>query len=572
MGDFQKKRGGAEERPWKADIHDLDTAEAGVLGAALLAPDATLAAMARWGVRPEWFQFPTGRLLCEGLFALRDAGSPVDLVTATDWCEKRGHPEMAGVLETLLDRTPTAGHGPHYVSLMAERWTDRAIRDACAETLRSLDAHDTDPATALAAHVDRMVRLVAASRAGDEPTALDTMREVVDSWAKARAEGRSLGIPWPFPSMNKISGGIFPGVNLVAARPSVGKSMLEGVVARHFLAMGRRVARACLDMPRENLLGRDLCAEAGESVSKMNAGYMTASDEEKLRLVLDAASCWREEVIGDRTAEGIVARARALWANGGLDLLTVDYAQLLSVDDTGRRPDNDNVRIGRAVAILKQFSIDTRVPVLLLSQLSREVEKEGRRPQLSDLRDSGSLEQEAATVSFLYVEPKVGKAWCEAQGASDWKELAVRPVVWDLLKNQQGPTGRVCLRQSGRYMKFEEARRIDFAAHEHPTSPESMAGGWDFGAPADPDPRTRSGEYVVCRHPKGAVEVFEAPWFGRVNEAAARRGGEGYREIRRVVGFAAAMAALERERAAVREENHSRDLDAMADAAADGLI
>ena len=571
MGDFQKKRGGgAEERPWRADIHDLDTAEAGVLGAALVAPDATLAAMARWGVRPEWFLFPTGKLLCEGLFALRDAGSPVDLVTATDWCEKRGHPEMAGVLETLVDRTPTAGHGPHYVSLMAERWTDRAIRDACAETLRSLDAHDTDPATALAAHVDRMVRLVAASRAGDEPTAWESMKSALDAWAEARRRGRSLGAPWPFFAMNELSGGLFPGINVLAARPSVGKSLFEGIVARRFLTAGLRVARACLDMSRENLLGRDLCAVAGESVSKMRSGFMTASDEEKLRLVLEATRGWREEIIDDRTSEGIVARARGLWANGGLDVLTVDYAQLLDVTVSAR--DNDNVRIGKAVARLKEFSLQTGVPVLLLSQLSREVEKEGRRPQLSDLRDSGSLEQEAATVAFLYMEPKVGKAWCEAQGATDWKELAVRPVVWDLLKNQQGATGRVGLRQAARYMAMEPARRIDFAKHEQPTSPESMAGGWDFGAPADPDPATRAGEYVVCRHPKGAVEALEAPWFGRVNEAAARLGQEGYREIRRAVGVAAAMAALERERAAVREENHARDLDAMADAAADGLI
>jgi len=569
MGDFQKKRGGAEERPWRCDIHDLDTAEAAVVGAALLSPDSTLATMARWGVRPEWFRMPSGRLFCEALFALRDEGSPIDLVTATDWCERRGHPEAAAVLEKLVDATPTAGHGPFYVGMMAERWTERAIRDACAETVRVLDRGDTQTATVLSQHVDRMVRLVEAGRAGSEPTAFETMTQVIDAWAKARDEGRSLGIPWPFREMNDLSGGIFPGLNIVAARPSVGKSMMEGLVSRTFLMAGLKVARVCLDMTRQKIISRDLCAAAGESVSKMDSGYMTRSDEAKLRLVAEACRGWRETVIEDRTAEGVVARARGLWANGGLDILTVDYAQLLSVDDTGRRYENDNQRIGRAVSILKLFSNSTGVPVLLLSQLGRDTEKEGRRPQLSDLRDSGSLEQEAATVSFLYMEPRVGKAWCDAQGATDWKELAIRPVVWDLLKNQQGRTGRVYLRQSGSYMRFEPARRIDFKAGERASSPDNLVGGWDLGQPADPDPKTRAGEYVVCRHPKGAVEALEAPWFERVNEAAARLGQEGYRELRRAVGVAAAMAALERERAAVREENHLRDFDAMADADAD---
>ncbi len=551
------------EKKWAPDIHDLDEAEQGVLGAALIDPDKVLATMARWDVKPAWFRLPTGQGLCAVLLGMQAEGKPIDPITVADEAEKRGLNGIYPVLETLLEKVPTASHGGYYVSILAERWTDRAIRDACADAVSALDAHEAPPAEVLAKTVDRMVRLVSASRAGAEPSVYDIMNHAIDSWVDAR-NGKALGLPLPFANMNEITCGLFPGINVVAARPSGGKSIFEGVLVRSLLMAGKKVARACLDMPREALVSRDLSANGGEPLNKMRAGFMTASDETKMRLTAEAMRGWNETIIEDRTSEGIVARARGIWANGGLDLLTVDYAQLLDVTVSSR--DNDNVRIGKAVARLKEFSVTTGVPVVVLSQLSREVEKEGRRPQLSDLRDSGSLEQEASTVAFLYAEPTVGKAWCAAQGLTEIKQLNVRPVVWDLMKNQQGKTGTVGLRMNAKYFQMEPAHRWKQGDRYNS---DNLAGGYDFSVPGEPEGPDRVGEYVVCRHPKGAYEAFSSAWFARINEAAARLGQEPYVELRRAVGVSAAMSALEQEKAKTRKADHLADLDAMADADAE---
>jgi replicative DNA helicase len=507
----------------------LAEAEVGVIGAAMLEPDRVLGMLARWGVRPEWFESRFGRSVAEVAMPMHAAGEPVDLLTVGARLRRCGNDTEANQLEVVLERVPTAAHAPFYLGLLRDGWLTRAARNAAAEMSKALDAPEFAPKDTVAAAVATLTALIAAGSKGQERTAWEVMRDCVELWSDAAKGKRSAkGLPWMFESMNALSCGMYPGINVLAARPSAGKTLTEGQVSRNLMMLGKRVARACLDMQDEPFLSRDLCAMAGESLNKLRAGYMTSSDETKVRLSLAAMKQWKQHLLYERTSEGIVARARALWANEGLDLLTVDYAQLLDVGVSGR--DNDNVRISKAVARLKEFSLGTGVPVLLLSQLSREVEKEGRVPQLSDLRDSGSIEQEASTVVFLYSEPKIAKLWVERQDVRDWKSLKVRPVVWELLKNQNGMTGTVGMRTHAAYFVSEEAMQTkEFT--------EETSFGYDFGEPQRPCiDEPNASQYAVCRHAKGAVEAFSLPWFEVLRETAAREGLEGYELIAQVTG------------------------------------
>ena len=223
--------------------------------------------------------------------------------------------------------------------------------------------------------------------------------------------------------------------------------------------------------------------------------------------------------------------------------------------------------------IIKNFSIREKVPVVLLSQLSRAVEKEGRAPQLSDLRDSGSIEQDAKTVCFIYPEPTVVQNWTARAGIPDWKGLAIRPGLINCLKSQYGKTGVVGIRQIGQYGVYEAARRLtqeeisrDRAAHDAAALKREQShrsfkaevnrdagSGFDF---SQADTRCI---YVVAKHPRGAYEVFDARFFDKLNEAAVRIGQEPWTRLEDVVGVG---PALERRAAFRREKNQAFDAEA----------
>ena len=532
--------------------------EAGIFGSIVSDPNRVMTTMSRMGVKPEWFDTESGKITAELVFGMYAEGTPIDLLTVSNELRKIRRSDLVALVEKAFAESAIVAHSGYYAEALKEQWFVRSAVESASAMIAKMNEGGTAPSVVVAEMMDALVALISENGKGSHKSAYEIRCELIDEWDSARGTNKAMGMPWPFECMNLLTCGLYPGINVLAARPSVGKTAFEGAVIRELLMLGYRVARACLDMESRQFLSRDVCALGGESLNKMRSGYATDSDIGKLRLTNAAMSEWkdREFIIEERTSEGICAVARVMVANGGLDLLTVDYAQLLDVTVSGR--DNDNVRISKAVARLKDFSLSTGVPVLLLSQLSREVEKADRRPQLSDLRDSGSIEQEASTVTFLYAEPSVTKVWLDKAGLKDFKELEIRPVVWDLMKNQNGKTGLVGMRQNGEYFRFEQAvalRKGDFRD-------EDCAWGYDFSKTQGPDnsspdryQKTRNmGMYVICRHPLGAIEAFDAPWFEKVNERAKKDGVPGYEEMKRVLGCDEAMRVLKQIR------NDSREL------------
>lgn len=548
------------ERRAAAVDDDLPSVERGVLACALL--DAKAAALLPLrGVRPDWFFSTRARCLAEALLSALAAGRPIDAVALATELEGQGRPWAGSFIESLADAQVVPAHAEFYVDKLAEAHFRSEAIFACQEAVRALDEGKETPEISVARLAEQVSRLLRDRSTAREPSPYQLRVSEVDAWHKAHEDvlagrpARSLGLSWGVPGLDAISEGMHPGLHIVAARPSFGKTMLENWISVFHLKRGARVARACLDMTPKALALRALTLLSGETLAKFRSGYMTASDEAKARAAAEASRLWHERILTETTAEGIASHARAIKAAEGLDLLTVDYIQLVGTTEQSRYM-NDNMAISRAMKALKAFANETETPVLLLSQLSRAVEQENRAPQLSDLRDSGSIEQEAKTVTFVYPEPTVMARWMAEQGVQDWKALEVRPGVLHMMKNQDGGTGAVGVRQHARYGIYEEARRLsredldairrerqraaDEAAVSHRQvkariSP-GVAMGYDF-AEAGRAP------YVVAWSPKGALEVFAEDDLPILNDAARRLGEPGWEPKESVNGL---LPALER--------------------------
>ena len=554
----------------KKDEEPLAAVERGVLGCALLS-EQNAALLATRGVRPDWFADLRAREIAATILDFLVAGRPIDPIAIAADLEARKRTGAAPFLERILtDEGIIPAHAEYYVTqLEAARFRAEARRMA-REAAEALDAGEELPETTVSRLVTDLSALLRWRTDAREPNPYRIRSELVDSWRKSAEDvaagrpARAMGLPWGIEGLDFYTQGLYPGLHIVAARPSFGKTMLENYLVRGWLMAGRRVARASLDMTPEALAARALTLMSGESLDRLRGGYMTASDESKVRAACEVTRSWHERILTENTAEEIVARAREIKAADGLDVLTVDYVQLVGTTEQTRYM-NDNMAISRAMKVLKAFANETGTPVLLLSQLSRAVEREDREPQLSDLRNSGSIEQEAKTVTFVYPEPSVMQAWMLDEQVSDWKALPIRPGVLNVLKNQDGPTGAVCVRQYAKYGVYEECARIDKerraelkeamreesarvaaekragrkASFKDPT-PAAVRRGYDFRE-ARPGPANL---YAVVRHERGAYEVLRLSELPAMNAAAARLGLGRWQDIQEATGLQAALAAL----------------------------
>jgi replicative DNA helicase len=501
-------------------------------------------------------------------------GSPTDaasIAIALQGSGKAWGPKFVDELDGM-DVLPS--HAEHYLDELADAYHRRQFHQAADETQKALDEGLESADTATARLSEKLAALQRWKARETQKTGAQIRAERVEVFHQAaddRAAGRPVrtrGLSWGIPTLDMVTDGIFPGLNVVAARPSFGKTMLENWISCHLLARGYSVARACIDMTQEDLADRALTLLSGETLSKLVNGFMMPSDEAKLRAAAEATGVWKEHLINSRVAEEIVSRARAIKSADGLDLLTVDYIQQVHLADESHFM-TDNMLISRTTAILKDFAVSTGTPVVLLSQLSRAVEKEDREPQLSDLRDSGSIEQEAKTVCFIYPEPAVIRAWQTDRGASDWKELPIRPGVINCLKSQYGRTGCIGIRQFAKYGIYEACRRVTkdeaaehriarekanlkaFNGHRRAETvvPAHFARGFDYSCAA------QGCEYIVAKHPEGAYEVFDAVFFDSINEAAVRIGQKPWANLEVVSGLVPALGR----RSALRREHNQFD-------------
>jgi len=433
-------------------------AEQAVLGAMMLERDAI--ARVAGMLRRDDFYWDAHKIIFDGIMGLFDRQVPVDIRTVGLYLQDHDLLEGSGgeaYLLTLYDAVPTAANVEHYARAVIDKAVRRHLISAGHQVV-SL-AHDTARETEGAVDAAEQAVFEAGQRTVGEGfvslkplvrQAFDDLQSLGDK------EAPVTGLPSGFVALDQITCGFQPGdLIILAGRPSMGKTALALNIASHVAIREQKpVAFFSLETSREQLAMRLLCSDSRVDMHALRQGM--ASDEEMAKLVQGSSLLYDAAIYIDDSADittlKMKGRIRRLMAEvHDLGLVVVDYLQLVSGEG---RFENRTQEISQVARGLKSLAKEMRVPVIALSQLSRRVEeREPKRPMLSDLRDSGSIEAEADLVLFVYRPSYYGKQELVKAG---YGELDVARADIILAKHRNGPTGTVPLAWKGVYIRFQE--------------------------------------------------------------------------------------------------------------------
>jgi replicative DNA helicase len=386
--------------------NDLD-AERAVLGCLLLDPDAIHAV--RDLLEPHDFYAEKHQHLYRASVSLADRGEPIDMLTLPDQLERSPGIGRAGGMDYIAELTlvvPSAASVKHYAEIVMGHALRRRLIQAGGEVARL--GFDTSVAVNQAIDsAEQTVFSVGEQRRGAEATHIAPI--VRETWAllERRLHENKLvhGVPTNFSKLDMLTQGLQPGeLIILAARPSVGKTSFALNIARNAAVLaGLPVIVFSLEMSKQSLVQRLICSEAKVDSYLLRTGQADPIAFQHIAKAMDTltqADLWIDDTPA-LTISALRSRARRMKAQHGVALIVVDYLQLMQ----GGRQDSRVQEVSDISSGLKTIAKELQVPVLALSQLSRESERrENKRPQLSDLRDSGSIEQDADVVLFLYRE------------------------------------------------------------------------------------------------------------------------------------------------------------------------
>lgn len=393
-------------------------AEQAVLGAMLIDKEAI--AKATEVLSADDFYREAHRVIFSAMLELYNKNEAVDMVTVTEILKRDNKLEDIGgiaYITSLANVVLTAANVKYHADIVAEKSVLRQLVRVSTEiAAMGYEAND-DVGTLLDTAESRILEISNRKKKADFTPINDILMDSVQSIESLlQNKGGLTGLPAGFADLDKLTSGLHPSDFIIlAARPSMGKTALalnivQNVALRAHKVIGgepRSVAFFSLEMSKEQLVNRMLCAEAGIDSQRLRVGEMHDEDWTHLWDACDTMS--RAKIYIDDTA-GITAmdmrsRARRLKAEHGLDLIVVDYLQLMQGSGKRNNSGDRQQEVSEISRSLKALARELDVPVLALSQLSRSVEsRQVKRPMLSDLRESGSLEQDADIVAFLYRE------------------------------------------------------------------------------------------------------------------------------------------------------------------------
>ena len=393
-------------------------AEQAVLGAMLIDKEAI--AKATELLSADDFYREAHRVIFSAMLELYNKNEAVDMVTVTEILKRDNKLEDIGgiaYITSLANVVLTAANVKYHAEIVAEKSVLRQLVRVSTEiAAMGYEAND-DVGTLLDTAESRILEISNRKKKADFTAINDILMDSVQSIESLlQNKGGLTGLPAGFADLDKLTSGLHPSDFIIlAARPSMGKTALalnivQNVALRAHKVIGgepRSVAFFSLEMSKEQLVNRMLCAEAGIDSQRLRVGEMHDEDWTHLWDACDTMS--RAKIYIDDTA-GITAmdmrsRARRLKAEHGLDLIVVDYLQLMQGSGKRNNSGDRQQEVSEISRSLKALARELDVPVLALSQLSRSVEsRQVKRPMLSDLRESGSLEQDADIVAFLYRE------------------------------------------------------------------------------------------------------------------------------------------------------------------------
>ena len=437
-------------------------AEMGVLGCALLLPNQCIAECieALKDDGKEAFYDLRHQTIWEHLLAMYESRQPIDLITVQARLrEAKIYEQVGGIayLSELQDSVPSAANLSYYLTHVKEKFLLRRLIHTCSGIVGRVFDYEGE-VDGLLDESEKEFLKIAESRVSAQSHRMaglvDHSITMVENYFNR--QGEIMGLATGFDDFDKMTDGLHGGEMIViAARPGCGKTSLAMNVAEHVaLDLHLPVGVFSLEMTAESLVLRMMCSLARVNLRNIRDGFMSQADFPKLA---SAAARLRNAPLHIVDVSGLSimqlrARARRMMQQHGIKLFVIDYLQLCT--STSRKSqDNRQVEISEISAGIKGLAKELRVPVIVLAQLNREIEKDkSRKPRLSDLRESGSIEQDADLVGFLY-RPDAGDE--EAEETADGV-----PVNLLIGKQRNGPTGDVHLTFLKPYTRFESARKI----------------------------------------------------------------------------------------------------------------
>ena len=430
--------------------HDL-IAEQSVLGAVFISPDTIISLADE--LAPNDFYKPANKIVFKTMLSLLEKGEPIDATTMVSALTNQGDILKIGGINyvvELVNSTPTSKNVEHYAKLVKEKATLRKVIADLSDSLSSAYQGDVSISDIIA-KTEKSMLDISNQNTGtgfrNVADILDTHMQMVET--RSQTDGVVTGLSTGFVGLDKITTGLHEdNLIILAARPAMGKTALALNIAQYIAVKEKKpVAIFSLEMGAESLIERMLASEGMVEGYHLKTGNLSV--EEWSRLVHAQGNLYDAPIFVDDTAgiriSEIRSKARKLAQEmGGLGVIIIDYLQLI----TGSKGENRQQVVSEISRELKILAKDLKVPVIALSQLSRAVEqRQDKRPMLADLRESGSIEQDADIVAFLYRDAYYQKEQGDSQETNNVTELILE-------KNRHGSLGTVKLYFHKEYTKF----------------------------------------------------------------------------------------------------------------------
>jgi replicative DNA helicase len=449
---------GSEQDLHRTPPHSVE-AEQGVLGSMLISPRETIAECVE-KINEEYFYVPAHRTIYDVLVDLWNTRQGIDLITFTQVLRDRNLLDSVGgaaFVTNLFTFVPTAANVQYYLEIVRDKYILRQIISAATESVRRA-YEEQEEVDSLLDEVEQKIFDVGEDRfKGKMLSMKDHAMQAIETIERLyERKGSITGISTGFVEFDRMTSGLHPSeMVVIAARPSMGKTALAMNIAE-YVAINEKLAVGVfsLEMSSQQLVQRMLCSRARVNLQRVRDGFLGERDFPSLTA---AASKLAEAkmFIDDSASLSILelrAKARRLKAQQDVSLIIVDYLQLLR-STTRRAQDNRQLEISEISAGLKALAKDLKIPVIVVAQLNRQPEQRtGGKPRLSDLRESGSIEQDADLVGLL-VRPELYEEDEEARVEKAGEAELI------IAKQRNGPVGEIPLTFLKEYTRFETRAR-----------------------------------------------------------------------------------------------------------------
>lgn len=429
-------------------------AERAVLGSIFLAPDVFTGVCEY--VREDDFYRQAHALIFHAMLALADQDEAIDILTVQEELTRQEQLENAGGAEYLFDlaeKTPTAANAEYYAQIVEEKAILRNLIQASTHIQQDSYEERDDVDQILEQAEQRIMQVSEHRNRGGFLHIADLVQKAVENIQElSQLDQAVTGLPTGYPDLDKMTTGLHDDeLIIIAARPGMGKTAFALNIAQNVATKQEAtVALFSLEMGAEQLVNRMLCAEGNIDANRLRTGRLLPEEWSDLMVAmgeLGRANVFIDDTPGIRVND-IRAKARRLkQEQKKLDLVVIDYLQLI---ESGRRTENRQQEVSEISRQLKKLAKELSVPVIALSQLSRSVEaRQDKRPILSDIRESGSIEQDADIVAFLYRED-----YYQHAGEDDEDEEENNLIEIIIEKNRSGARGTVKLIFTKEFNKF----------------------------------------------------------------------------------------------------------------------